>query len=167
MTLCSDKLTGPNFKKCYKLNRKYLRYDGRLYIIDSPPSSKITDDDTEDVKRSYMKYVLDEMDVKSLILLTTSLDLSEKFYGKGVYEGISKIHELFGFSMVDRKLGENTDVTNESFDAWRCKEDEMVSDVIGKSGIYMIDCFHTYYNSWVLDTGCGNHICNHLQVPSE
>ncbi|KAJ9540760.1 hypothetical protein OSB04_027266 [Centaurea solstitialis] len=30
-------------------------------------------------------------------------------------------------------------------------------------GIYMIDCLITSYESWVLDTGSGNHICNHLQ----
>ncbi|KAJ9547116.1 hypothetical protein OSB04_019659 [Centaurea solstitialis] len=30
-------------------------------------------------------------------------------------------------------------------------------------GIFMIDCLITSYESWVLDTGCGNHICNHLQ----
>ena len=31
------------------------------------------------------------------------------------------------------------------------------------SGIFMIDCLLTSYESWVLDTGCGNHICNNLQ----
>ncbi|KAJ9548773.1 hypothetical protein OSB04_021316 [Centaurea solstitialis] len=30
-------------------------------------------------------------------------------------------------------------------------------------GIFMIDCLITSYESWVLDTGSGNHICNHLQ----
>ncbi|KAJ9566614.1 hypothetical protein OSB04_002580 [Centaurea solstitialis] len=30
-------------------------------------------------------------------------------------------------------------------------------------GIFMIDCLLTSYESWVLDTGSGNHICNHLQ----
>ncbi|KAJ9543849.1 hypothetical protein OSB04_023556 [Centaurea solstitialis] len=30
-------------------------------------------------------------------------------------------------------------------------------------GIYMIDCLITSYESWVLNTGSGNHICNHLQ----
>ena len=29
-------------------------------------------------------------------------------------------------------------------------------------GIFMIDCLFTSHESWVLDTGCGNHICNHL-----
>ncbi|KAJ9560636.1 hypothetical protein OSB04_005796 [Centaurea solstitialis] len=29
-------------------------------------------------------------------------------------------------------------------------------------GIFMIDCLITSYESWVLDTGNGNHICNHL-----
>ncbi|KAJ9539504.1 hypothetical protein OSB04_032237 [Centaurea solstitialis] len=29
--------------------------------------------------------------------------------------------------------------------------------------IFMIDCLITSYESWVLDTGSGNHICNHLQ----
>ena len=27
----------------------------------------------------------------------------------------------------------------------------------------MIDCLFTSHESWILDTGCGNHICNHLQ----
>ncbi|KAJ9551807.1 hypothetical protein OSB04_015852 [Centaurea solstitialis] len=31
------------------------------------------------------------------------------------------------------------------------------------SGIFMIDCLITSYESWVIDTGSGNHICNHLQ----
>ncbi|KAJ9553892.1 hypothetical protein OSB04_017937 [Centaurea solstitialis] len=30
-------------------------------------------------------------------------------------------------------------------------------------GIFMIDCLITSYEPWVLDTGSGNHICNHLQ----
>ncbi|KAJ9552609.1 hypothetical protein OSB04_016654 [Centaurea solstitialis] len=30
-------------------------------------------------------------------------------------------------------------------------------------GIFMIDCLITSYESWVIDTGSGNHICNHLQ----
>ncbi|KAJ9567261.1 hypothetical protein OSB04_003227 [Centaurea solstitialis] len=30
-------------------------------------------------------------------------------------------------------------------------------------GIFIIDCLITSYESWVLDTGSGNHICNHLQ----
>ncbi|KAJ9553210.1 hypothetical protein OSB04_017255 [Centaurea solstitialis] len=30
-------------------------------------------------------------------------------------------------------------------------------------GIFMIDCLISSYESWVLDTGSGNHICNHLQ----
>ncbi|KAJ9547286.1 hypothetical protein OSB04_019829 [Centaurea solstitialis] len=30
-------------------------------------------------------------------------------------------------------------------------------------GIFMIDCLITPYESWVLDTGSGNHICNNLQ----
>ncbi|KAJ9565627.1 hypothetical protein OSB04_001593 [Centaurea solstitialis] len=29
--------------------------------------------------------------------------------------------------------------------------------------IFMIDCLITFYESWVIDTGSGNHICNHLQ----
>ncbi|KAJ9566455.1 hypothetical protein OSB04_002421 [Centaurea solstitialis] len=30
-------------------------------------------------------------------------------------------------------------------------------------GIFMIDCLITSYESWVIDTGSSNHICNHLQ----
>ncbi|KAJ9544946.1 hypothetical protein OSB04_024653 [Centaurea solstitialis] len=30
-------------------------------------------------------------------------------------------------------------------------------------GIFMIDCLITSYESWVIDTGSGNHISNHLQ----
>ncbi|KAJ9551775.1 hypothetical protein OSB04_015820 [Centaurea solstitialis] len=30
-------------------------------------------------------------------------------------------------------------------------------------GIFIIDCLITSYESWVIDTGSGNHICNHLQ----
>ncbi|KAJ9566324.1 hypothetical protein OSB04_002290 [Centaurea solstitialis] len=30
-------------------------------------------------------------------------------------------------------------------------------------GSFMIDCLITSYESWVLDIGSGNHICNHLQ----
>ncbi|KAJ9541893.1 hypothetical protein OSB04_028399 [Centaurea solstitialis] len=30
-------------------------------------------------------------------------------------------------------------------------------------GIFMINCLITSYESWVIDTGSGNHICNHLQ----
>ncbi|KAJ9566645.1 hypothetical protein OSB04_002611 [Centaurea solstitialis] len=30
-------------------------------------------------------------------------------------------------------------------------------------GVFMIDCLITSYESWVIDTGSGNHICNHLQ----
>ncbi|KAJ9542655.1 hypothetical protein OSB04_029161 [Centaurea solstitialis] len=30
-------------------------------------------------------------------------------------------------------------------------------------GIFMIDCLITSYESWVIDTGSGNHICYHLQ----
>ncbi|KAJ9553519.1 hypothetical protein OSB04_017564 [Centaurea solstitialis] len=30
-------------------------------------------------------------------------------------------------------------------------------------GIFMIDCLIISYESWVIDTGSGNHICNHLQ----
>ncbi|KAJ9567049.1 hypothetical protein OSB04_003015 [Centaurea solstitialis] len=30
-------------------------------------------------------------------------------------------------------------------------------------GIFTIDCLITSYESWVIDTGSGNHICNHLQ----
>ncbi|KAJ9561918.1 hypothetical protein OSB04_007078 [Centaurea solstitialis] len=30
-------------------------------------------------------------------------------------------------------------------------------------GIFMIDCLITSYESWVIDTGSGNHICNHFQ----
>ncbi|KAJ9542665.1 hypothetical protein OSB04_029171 [Centaurea solstitialis] len=30
-------------------------------------------------------------------------------------------------------------------------------------GIFITDCLITSYESWVIDTGSGNHICNHLQ----
>ena len=41
--------------------------------------------------------------------------------------------------------------------------DQMDIGSPNESGIFMIDCLIISYESWVLDTGCGNHICNHLQ----
>ncbi|KAJ9556290.1 hypothetical protein OSB04_010904 [Centaurea solstitialis] len=41
--------------------------------------------------------------------------------------------------------------------------DQMDIGVSDAPGIFMIDCLITSYESWVLDTGSGNHICNHLQ----
>src|SRR5581483_11597199 len=40
---------------------------------------------------------------------------------------------------------------------------QMDIDLPDAPGIFMIDCLITSYESWVLDTGSGNHICNHLQ----
>ncbi|KAJ9535999.1 hypothetical protein OSB04_un000841 [Centaurea solstitialis] len=41
--------------------------------------------------------------------------------------------------------------------------DQMDIGLSDAPGIFMIDCLITSYESWVLDTGSGNHICNHLQ----
>ncbi|KAJ9547497.1 hypothetical protein OSB04_020040 [Centaurea solstitialis] len=41
--------------------------------------------------------------------------------------------------------------------------DQLDIDLPDAPGIFMIDCLITSYESWVLDTGSGNHICNHLQ----
>lgn len=52
----------------------------------------------------------------------------------------------------------NKDICEHSLDI-----ESMDIDSSTDSGIFMIDCFITSYESWVLDTGCGHHICNHLQ----
>ncbi|KAJ9556102.1 hypothetical protein OSB04_010716 [Centaurea solstitialis] len=41
--------------------------------------------------------------------------------------------------------------------------DQIEIGVSDAPGIFMIDCLITSYESWVIDTGSGNHICNHLQ----
>src|SRR5581483_9036030 len=41
--------------------------------------------------------------------------------------------------------------------------DQVEVDLPDTQGIFMIDCLITSYESWVIDTGGGNHICNHLQ----
>ncbi|KAJ9541256.1 hypothetical protein OSB04_027762 [Centaurea solstitialis] len=41
--------------------------------------------------------------------------------------------------------------------------DQMDIGLPDTQGIFMIDCLITSYESWVIDTGSGNHICNHLQ----
>ncbi|KAJ9552497.1 hypothetical protein OSB04_016542 [Centaurea solstitialis] len=41
--------------------------------------------------------------------------------------------------------------------------DQIEIDLPDAPGIFMIDCLITSYESWVIDTGSGNHICNHLQ----
>ncbi|KAJ9547192.1 hypothetical protein OSB04_019735 [Centaurea solstitialis] len=41
--------------------------------------------------------------------------------------------------------------------------DQMDIGLPDTPGIFMIDCLITSYESWVIDTGSGNHICNHLQ----
>ncbi|KAJ9538531.1 hypothetical protein OSB04_031264 [Centaurea solstitialis] len=41
--------------------------------------------------------------------------------------------------------------------------DQMDIGLSDAPGIFMIDCLITSYESWVLDTESGNHICNHLQ----
>ncbi|KAJ9548797.1 hypothetical protein OSB04_021340 [Centaurea solstitialis] len=41
--------------------------------------------------------------------------------------------------------------------------DQMDIGLPDAPGIFMIDCLITSYESWVIDTGSGNHICNHLQ----
>ncbi|KAJ9544634.1 hypothetical protein OSB04_024341 [Centaurea solstitialis] len=41
--------------------------------------------------------------------------------------------------------------------------DQMDIGLSNARGIFMIDCLITSYESWILDTGSGNHICNHLQ----
>ncbi|KAJ9544136.1 hypothetical protein OSB04_023843 [Centaurea solstitialis] len=41
--------------------------------------------------------------------------------------------------------------------------DQMDIGLPDAPGIFMIDCLITSSESWVLDTGSGNHICNHLQ----
>ena len=51
----------------------------------------------------------------------------------------------------------NKDICMHSLDV-----DQMDIGSPNESGIFMIDCLITSYESWVLDTGCGNHICNHL-----
>ncbi|KAJ9543906.1 hypothetical protein OSB04_023613 [Centaurea solstitialis] len=41
--------------------------------------------------------------------------------------------------------------------------DQMDIGLPDTPGIFMIDCLITSYESWVIDTGSSNHICNHLQ----
>ncbi|KAJ9566733.1 hypothetical protein OSB04_002699 [Centaurea solstitialis] len=41
--------------------------------------------------------------------------------------------------------------------------DQMDIGLPDAPGIFMIDCLITSYESWVINTGSGNHICNHLQ----
>ncbi|KAJ9539021.1 hypothetical protein OSB04_031754 [Centaurea solstitialis] len=41
--------------------------------------------------------------------------------------------------------------------------DQMDIGLPNAQDIFMIECLITSYESWVLDTGNGNHICNHLQ----
>ncbi|KAJ9566931.1 hypothetical protein OSB04_002897 [Centaurea solstitialis] len=43
------------------------------------------------------------------------------------------------------------------------KIDQIKISLPDAPGIFMIDCLITSYESWVIDTGSGNHICNHLQ----
>ena len=37
------------------------------------------------------------------------------------------------------------------------------SDAPSSSGIFVIDCHSISFDTWVLDTGCGSHICNDIQ----
>ncbi|KAJ9545830.1 hypothetical protein OSB04_025537 [Centaurea solstitialis] len=41
--------------------------------------------------------------------------------------------------------------------------DQIEIGLLDAPGIFMIDCLITSYESWVIDTRSGNHICNHLQ----
>jgi gag-polypeptide of LTR copia-type len=41
--------------------------------------------------------------------------------------------------------------------------DQIVIGLPDAPGIFVIDCLITSYESWVIDTDSGNHICNHLQ----
>ena len=86
------------------------------------------------------------------------------------YETDMKLDEEFGdFSKLEMDCGmdwlaEKNCVQCGSSDLCECliSLEDMEWDDPLDSGIFMIDCLLTSYESWVLDTGCGNHICNNL-----
>ena len=48
----------------------------------------------------------------------------------------------------------------EKRDFLKRKEDEKNGNVASTSGIYVIHCNLANSTSWVLDTGCGSHLCS-------
>lgn len=48
-------------------------------------------------------------------------------------------------------------------DCLKLKEDQKNGTVVPSSGIFVIDCILANSTSWVLDTGCGSHLCSNPQ----
>jgi len=46
---------------------------------------------------------------------------------------------------------------------WRRNCPDYLKELRSSSGIYMIEMNYASSTSWVLDTGCGSHLCNNLQ----
>ncbi|KAJ9552405.1 hypothetical protein OSB04_016450 [Centaurea solstitialis] len=105
--------------------------------------------------------------------------------GQSVKEHLLEMRKLFkslsrmGYKMVHLMWFSLTDEIRTTIDELRdlsCPEcgsqdicehsmniDQIETSLPDAPGIFMIDCLITSYESWVIDTGSGNHICNHLQ----
>ncbi|KAJ9560030.1 hypothetical protein OSB04_005190 [Centaurea solstitialis] len=110
--------------------------------------------------------------------LTKEVQDTASAYMKEPKNDVDKVHEDILASLEPAPEPANlmdTDIIDELGDL-SCREcgsedicehsmniDQIEIGLPDAPGIFMIDCLITSYESWVIDTGSGNHICNHLQ----
>ncbi|KAJ9553525.1 hypothetical protein OSB04_017570 [Centaurea solstitialis] len=124
------------------------------------------------------KMTLEELVYLMWFSLTKEIQDTASAYMKEPKKDVDKVHEdiLASLEPVPEPVDlMETDVIDELGDL-SCPEcgsedicehsmniDQIEIGLPDAPGIFMIDCLITSYESWVIDTGSGNHICNHLQ----
>ncbi|KAJ9558542.1 hypothetical protein OSB04_013156 [Centaurea solstitialis] len=154
------KLTGQNFPVWKMHLDNVLDAQGKRYVIEKPISRPGCNAPEKDFAE-YFKFMADESDVMSILSFSTSPEFTAdlRFGAKTAAPA-----ELMETDWID-ELGDlscpecgSKDICAHSMDI-----DQLDIGLPDAPGIFMIDCLITSYESWVLDTGSGNHICNHLQ----
>ncbi|KAJ9561441.1 hypothetical protein OSB04_006601 [Centaurea solstitialis] len=178
----SPEFTGDlRVKSCHEVVRDVenhlglYKYTGKLLIMQEILSLKLQKGQSVknhliDMRRLFKclsrlgyKITQEELVYLMWFSLTKEVQDTASAYMKEPKSDVDKVHEDILASL--EPLGDLScpECGSEDICEHSMNIDQMDIGLPDTPGIFMIDCLITSYESWVIDTGSGNHICNHLQ----
>nr|GEU51195.1 hypothetical protein [Tanacetum cinerariifolium] len=173
-----ERLTSPNDIEWMRNLRFTLRYENKEYVLDEKIPT-IDDDSTEEEIEAHQKHYDDANKVSCIMVSSMSPKPQETFKNTWAYEMNQQLKEVFQAKASKERL--DIAPTSDPKEAlcfycnikghWKHSCPKYLKDLKdGKvkkgshSGMFMIELHNTTtLDSWVMDTGCGTHICTVLQ----
>ncbi|KAK8574676.1 hypothetical protein V6N12_062365 [Hibiscus sabdariffa] len=150
-----EKLDGINFLDWFRNLRIVLKQERKEYVIEEAvPNDPGANAPTAD-KDKFKKHMDDMLDVGCLMLATMTPELQKQQEDMVAYEMIQNLKEIYeGQARQESERKGKKVAKSKGIDVKKA-----IAFGASVSGIYVIDVNMSTSSSWVLDTGCGSHIC--------